>query len=66
MSHREKRHPHLSGYGSNPRSCRSGVTSCPKLKTILGKRVLAALVQSGVPAFLPPSGTLAPQESPAR
>jgi hypothetical protein len=42
------------------------VTSCPKSSTILDNRVLAALVRSGVPAFLPPSGTLSPQESPAR
>jgi hypothetical protein len=33
---------------------------------MLDKRVLAALVQSGVSAFLPPSDTLSPQESPAR
>src|SRR5258708_17789659 len=43
-----------------------GVNSCPKSSTILANRVLAALVQSGVSAFLPPSGTLSPQESPAR
>jgi hypothetical protein len=43
-----------------------GVNSCPKSSTILANRVLAALVQSGVSAFLPPSDTLFPQESPAR
>ena len=32
--------------------------------TNLDTAILAALVQSGVPAFLPGSGTLAPQESP--
>jgi hypothetical protein len=40
-----------------------GVNSCPNLSTNLDKSVLTALVQSGVPAFLPASSTLSPQES---
>jgi hypothetical protein len=32
-----------------------GINSCPKLQTIFDNRVLAALDQSGLPAFLPHS-----------
>jgi hypothetical protein len=43
-----------------------GVTSCPDSLTNLDNRVLAALDQSGLPAFLPHSGKLAHQVMSAR
>ena len=49
--------------GLNHHYYKRGVNSGPDSLTNLVKRVRAALVQSGVPAFLPISSTLSPQES---